>query len=413
MATRFQLISLGVSALFCFTGETLIADTFVLKSGGQIEGSRLPAKETGAKPTSFRVKTGLGVIELAESQVERVIAESPAEKQYRAFLLKMPETLDGNWKMSEWCRTNDLPEKRELHLHAVIALDPDHEAARRALGFSKVDGDWRKPDEYMRSKGYVRHKGAWKLPQEILIATQAEEIDSRQKEWRKKLRMWRGWFGEKRGNEGLANIRAIDDPLAALALAEMLLHEKDSEVKLLYIDVLSRLPSATAVGALIQASIYDNDDTIRDACLTKLAENGAPQAVAAYTKVLKSVVGRKTVDAAEQGQVNRAGEGLGRMRDPHSVKTLIDALVVNYKMVVSSGSGNIGAEFGGGSGGGGGLSAGGNKPVVVTQRTVNQSVLSALRLITEQNFGDDVEAWKRWYAQDRTPPDVDLRRGGF
>jgi hypothetical protein len=321
----------------------------------------------------------------------------------------MPDDLEGHWKMAEWCREKKLDEHRIEHLEKVIALDPDHEAARRALGYSKVDGGWRRVDEFMLARGYVRHRGAWRLPQEILIETQAAETELAQKEWRRRLKMWRGWIGAKRGNEAVANIQAIDDPLAAIALAELLLSEKNRDIKLLYIEVLGRLPSLTAVGALIQASLDDADESIRDACLTKLSERGAPQAVAAYSKVLKGIGGKEAIDVARRTQIDRAGEGLGRMKDPHSVKTLIDALVTKYKMLVTPGSGNLGVSFGGS--GGGGLSAG-NKPQYISREEGNKTVLDALSVITGQNFGFDRERWKAWYAEDRTPDDVDLRRGG-
>lgn len=405
----------GATLIFLCGLQTAAGDTVVLKNGGRIEGEIDKATgEAGGEAAgegeadAYRVKTSLGLVALPRRQVDRVVEESPAEKQYRELVAAMSDDAEGHWKMAEWCRTNDLADLRSGHLEKVIAFDPEHEAARRALGYSQVDGAWRKVDEVMLSKGYVRHRGAWRLPQEIVLETRAAEIDRQQKEWRKRLKMWRGWIGAKRGNEALANFRSVDDPLASLALAEMLLSEKNRDVKLLYIDVLSRLPSPTAVGALIQASLDDDDDTVRDACLTKLAERGTQQAVSAYSLVLKGV-GSRTVDIAENTQINRAGEGLARMKDPHSVKTLIDALVTKYKVLVQPGSGNVGVAFGNG---GGGLSAG-NKPHYETQEVGNKTVLDALVVITEQNFGYDRDRWRAWYAENRTPDGVDLRRGGF
>jgi hypothetical protein len=55
----------------------------------------------------------------------------------------------------------------------VLAADPDHPAARRALGFEKVDGRWLTGDDLFLAKGFVRVHGRWVLAEEAPPAERA------------------------------------------------------------------------------------------------------------------------------------------------------------------------------------------------------------------------------------------------
>lgn len=48
----------------------------------------------------------------------------------------------------------------------VIAVAPDHPAARRALGFERVGGRWLAGDDLRRAKGFVQVGGRWVLAEE-------------------------------------------------------------------------------------------------------------------------------------------------------------------------------------------------------------------------------------------------------
>ncbi|MBI1850025.1 MAG: CAP domain-containing protein [Planctomycetes bacterium] len=46
------------------------------------------------------------------------------------------------FSLAQWCRTHKLDDESKAELQKVIEIDPEHEAARRQLGFTKVDGAW-------------------------------------------------------------------------------------------------------------------------------------------------------------------------------------------------------------------------------------------------------------------------------
>src|SRR5262245_43750152 len=135
------------------------AEVFVLKSGGQIEGQSLNPQRERGQPYQVRTSDGVQLV-LAENLVQRVVVKSDLVKQYEAALQRLQNTADSQWQMAEWCREVGLIEQRRRHLQAVIALDPNHEEARKALGFAKIGGKWLTQDQYMESQGYFRYKGA-------------------------------------------------------------------------------------------------------------------------------------------------------------------------------------------------------------------------------------------------------------
>lgn len=49
----------------------------------------------------------------------------------------------------------------------VIDAEPDHAAARRALGYERVGGRWLTGDDLLRAKGLVLSGGRWVLAQEV------------------------------------------------------------------------------------------------------------------------------------------------------------------------------------------------------------------------------------------------------
>lgn len=389
--------------LSVISGDPLRAEVFLLTTGGQVEGQLQNADQRPRE--NYQIKTLLGVtITLDKSQVQRVVPQSDAERQYQELLPRVPNTAAGQWEMAEWCHGKGLTRQREYHLEQVIALDPDHSGARYGLGYGKVNGRWLRTDEYMRSQGYVWVLGGWRLQQEVAVETRERELESAQKDWKVKLKRWRGGLARRRTTDTIADIKAIRDPLAAAAFADLLEEEQQRALKLLYIDVLGQLRTTTATLALIKCGLNDVDESVRDRCLDQLANYGTHDAVSAFLRAL---------DSDDNGLINRAAVGLARMNDPDAISPLIDALTSKHKMVLSAGGGGgglgpIGVGFG--SNGPGGLSVGG-RPRIIEQEVRNHGALDALiALSSGENYLFDKEAWKRWYVDSHTPHDVNLRR---
>jgi hypothetical protein len=396
-----RLLSLALLGLALFAPARARGEVFLLSNGGRVEGTLLNRDESPRK--TYVVQTPLGgQLTLTKSQVTRQIDLKEVDKQYEEQARKSPDSIEGHLAMAEWCRVNSLLDKRKFHLEKIVEREPEHAAARAALGFTKIDGRWLSSDEHMKSQGFVRYQGRWRLRQDVEAEIAADKLKKDAAAWKSKIRVLRVRY-EKKGDGGaLAEMRGIDDPVASFALADLLGTEELREFRLLYIDVLGRLPSPKGIAALIRFSLHDDDETIRDACLDALAKNGTQQAVKAFIA---------TLDDKDNVLINRAGAGLGRLAQDDAVPALIDALVTQHKQVIGGGGGGglgtLTPSFN--SGGGGGLSAGG-KPQVKIYEIPNESVLGALRAITKEDFRFDKVAWRAWWADSRTPKNVNLRR---
>ncbi len=396
MAATLELVCAGVPAG---------AEEFFLKHGGYIEGEWLNRNEKPARVYEIQPLMG-GRLTLSIEQVDRVVAKSPTLEEYERLLPKVPDTVAGQWKMAEYCRKNGLKTERETHLRAILELDADHAAARRVLGYSKIDGKWMQVDQWRKSHGYVRYKGAWRLPQEVELEARKERREVEQSQWRARIRRWRSSVVRQRkdSEDALQQLQAIDSAMAVPALAEILTDRKEpTQLKSVCLRVLGRFPTTTSVESMIRCAISDPDRELRERCIDELKRHDTDYAVAFLTKMLSD---------KDNGLVNRAGWVLGRLENPKAIPALIDALTTKHRFrIQGSGGGNYQAGFS--PAGGGGFSTGGGAKLV-EREIQNKSVLAALTSLVPDgvNYAYSEPSWKRWYAQRAAAANVDLRRDG-
>ncbi|HRX78292.1 MAG TPA: hypothetical protein P5307_04480, partial [Pirellulaceae bacterium] len=338
------------TAISCFSGLVLAvcasasADVFLLTNGGQIEGVLLNPEESPRASYVVQSHEG-GRLVLEADDVDRLVLKTDAETRYEEVLPLVEDSEAGHWDMAQKCELAGLKEQQEFHLEQVLRHNPDHEDARRALGYNRVDGRWQRPDEYMAEQGFVRHRGAWRLPQEIAIERRERENDEITVSWRKNVKLWREWIvkGRERASEGLANMQAIRDPRAVPALAAQLRQANEpSPLKQLYIEVLSHFPEhGTGIGALTYIALHDADGRVREKALDVLERSGSKIATLAFLK---------TLGDSENKMVQRAGVALGYMKMPEiTTLPLIDALITEHKYTVGGGA-QISPSFGSGGG---------------------------------------------------------------
>jgi hypothetical protein len=395
MIATAGMVAVGVAA------PLVIADVVFLNHGGRVEGVLLNPDESPRR--SYLVQTREGMkLSLAPSQVERVVVKTESERKYEAFAARLPDTVAAHLDAAEKCSLAGLPEQRAFHLEQVLRLDPDHTATRHALGYSRIDGKWIRQEEAMESKGYVRAGGAWKLPQELAMESAVAEVEQREVQWRKDLRMWRDWLGGRDPQKFATaeqSIRAIRDPLAVPVLIDMLTKDKEPPVlRQLYVDVIGEIGGPLALALYVRLAVEDRDPVIRDRCVDRLAREQSKVAVRQFIKYLKH---------DENLIVQRAAVALERMKDPEATPALIEALITTHKFL--EGSGAMSPTFTGD--GGAGLSMGGG-PKVVKRKLKNDPVLRALTVLNPGvNLGFNQAGWKDWYRMQYKPPAiVSLRR---
>jgi hypothetical protein len=376
------------------------ADLLYLVNGGHIEGRLLNPDESPR--ASYVVQTEFGGrLTLDSDQVKHVVVKSEAERRYEAFLPSVADTPEGHLDAAQRCERAGLKEQKHYHLEQVLRHDPEHEGARHALGYSRIDGRWARQDEVMERQGYVRSRGAWRLPQEIALEQMAEAAEQKKIQWRKNIKLWSGWItrGRGRGAEGRANLLGIRDRDAAPALAELVTDQSEpAALRAIYLEVLAEIGGPAAEAALTVVAAQDGDEKIRDRCLDYLAKWQSRYAVSAFVKLLEH---------DENLAVRRAAVGLARLRDPAATMPLIEAIFTEHKRVIGGGAG-LSPSFN--SQGGGGLSVGGG-PKVIKQTVKNEDVLAALRTLHPNvNIQYDEDRWRQWFVQQNLPGRVSLRR---
>ena len=383
-------------------------DILYLHNGGKIEGELRNPDESPREKYVMRLEEGADVVFKVEL-VKKFVPLSASQKRYKKFLPKMPDTAAGNWKMADWCKANGLRKERRFHAEETIRHDPEHLKARRLLGYVKLEGKWTTREEYNRKRGFVRHEGVWRMPQEVALLKRRRETELAIKGWYKKVKLWRSWLGNpKRNAESLQNFAEIEDKLAVNAIAMSLHRELNYDVQAIYIDVLGRLDTLAGAESLIAMVLSDCDEEIRLRCLDRLENSvGRDLAIDAFIKALGS---------SSNATIYRAGIGLTRLPAERAIRPLINALVSEHKVQIESGSpGGISTSFGGpvNGGGSGGINFGaGGGPKFERRLVENESVLDALVKNAEgANFQYDQDAWLDWFIARRTPMVVDLRRG--
>src|SRR5262245_8920674 len=309
--------------------------------------------------------------------------------------------------MAEWCKEAGLIQQRKRHLQAVIAIDPNHVEARKALGYQRYGSRWLTQEEFMANNGYVRYKGSWRLRQEIEIESRESQQDIASKQLRRDIRRW---FDQLGGTGRLAeaadrNLGSVNDPAAAPALAEIVGDAKQTRtLRLRALDMLTRLPPGLASLTLVRLALNDSDAGIQDACLEELKRAGTHTVLPIFLGELKN---------KDNKRVNRAAECLQSLGDKNATLPLINALVTKHQFKIQLGGppGSTSSGFRSGRGPGSGGNAMGHTTQIIDRKPENSAVLAALSsLHPGTNYQYDIEAWRRWYIQTQTTSNINLRR---
>lgn len=401
----FQFCSLAlVAGWFSLLPAPTQAEILVLTNGGRIEGEIL---NTDEKPrTKYVVKIAAGSqVTVQTSQVKEIRLPKPAEVEYEKIRHKYPDTIAGQWDLAEWCREQGLRQERKTHLERVIELEPDHREARGALGFNRVDGQWKTPQQANQDRGLHFYNGRWRTAQEIELLERTRKDDTAERSWFSKLKTWNDNMNGPRLDRAQAaadEISKITDPYAVPAIMHYLHKETLDVRRKMYLDVLSQINSASAIMALCHVSLEDINEDVRLTALDWLLRQPRQEVVEFYIGYLKN---------SDNAVINRAAHALGRLKNPMAIRPLMDSLITTHKFKVDTGSQNqYSAGFGTGPGGGGsGFSTGGGIKII-EQPFQNKEVLDALVALTGMNYEWDVTAWKVWLSTQKKPATLNARR---
>lgn len=409
----------GRKAKRCILAATLLvtattvgvrADVFYLKSGGRIEGDLVD--ETGE---TIRVMVTNGAVVLSRNDVAREEASPTTLQRYEAEKAKHPDTAEGEYDLGVWCDQNGLAAEARTHYRAAIAKAPELTAAYRALGYVPVGDAWL--DGSSPAQGCKTTGG----PAEGEPPLLGEIIN----EWSRRVHAIRytrldppsdrpGGPDERKFAEGRNEVLAIKDPLAIPALVRVL-SEGTYRCRRLLVEALGRFPQDEATLNLLAIALLDPDPSIRSAAAAELPPRKDPRVEEPLRRVLKG---------GDEDLRCRAAAALGAMKARSAVGDLVVQLTAagatptaEKREAFFAGLAAVfnkptTAEFGG--------RTYRHAPVIAvcipdaapstgrTRRaggpdtTDRAEAQQALKAITGQDFGFDVEAWKRWDMQHAT-----------
>jgi hypothetical protein len=403
-------------------GSGAPADVIRLTHGGEIRGT-LRAGHTRDPQVTIETLSG-GVVVLDRKEVQFTSVRRLEFEQYELKARETPNTAAAHWELAEWCRENNLRTQRDEQLEQVVLLEPDNAVAHKALGHVQERGAWMTREEQMASRGYILHKGKYVTPQELELIAKSDAERTAEREWYQKMVVWVRWLGgnnDRQRQQGVAALKAINDPAAVWGLTSHMADHRQPDVRRFFVEILAGIPGDRSVAPLVQRSLYDVDAAIRLAALNSLRPEQYSAAAAEIVPALRN---------SENEIVNRAGDALGTLNDVRTVPALIDALVTQHSCqiqvptqnavtVVQGPNGyqfsdpNLVSQY---------LPLGvdialrtGQLPwgvqVIppngsnVTWRTYqinaqieNPEVLASLQKLTGQNFGYDERTWKLWWA---------------
>jgi HEAT repeats len=203
----------------------------------------------------------------------------------------------------------------------------------------------------------------------------------------------------------LRDLRAIHDPDALPALMKTLRTSDLADTRLLYVRILSDIRGATAVVGLVEEALFDSSGAVRDAA-QEISKNQRAEDVRPYygqalrypnrevvcraASVLGSIGGREYVPYLIDSLYSKTVDVELRPSCCMSRVTYLSApatgLPYNTDNLVTHGDRIISSHRGDHL-----------VPTLVVRRAENPQVKDALEAITQQSFGYNANAWRRWW----------------
>ncbi len=397
------------------------ADIVYLKTGGVIRGSIKTADDAKEETSVTMTLLSGAEVELAVDHISSRQLRPLNFEEYEVRAESLPDSLKAHWELAEWCREQKLDEQREIHLEIVLAIDPEHRQAHYGLRHTFYRDQWMTREEYDQTRiddGFIKYNGKW-VPADKLDSVKSDDAASKaEREWYAKIRVWLNWATgnhQERAADGLNNLRGISDPDAVSALVQFLGKSPRADVRRQFIEIVGKIEGPGPIVPLATLSVREDVRELRELALTMIGEVHYDQA---RLLVIDELRDRNNV------VVRRAGTVLAKIGDETSVPALIRALVTthSYKVRVPVQGYSFGVDGSVPSGSGLppeieiGLRTGvydsvqvvpllgaarATKLIPVAVNRENAEVLTALRQITENNFGFDENAWQRWWNVDR------------
>ena len=183
------------------------------------------------------------------SEVVSTARDSRTLQEYLKLRVTTPKTIDGQWKLAQWCGKHGLKEQYRAHLTAIVDRQPNHTFARAALGQKLVNGVWLTREE----------QAAQTTAREAAVASR--------KKWEPKLRQLVAQAGAKdikRSAAALDELTAIRDVGAIPTLERIVSPEADARLGTAVVEAVAEMPADLATMSLARHSVYHHSGEVRE-----------------------------------------------------------------------------------------------------------------------------------------------------
>jgi len=233
---------------------------------------------------------------------------------------------DAHYRLALWCKENGLAAEALRHQRAVVTLDPDHRAARRALGYEQVHGRWVKGQEAMVAKGFREYDGVWVTPEEYALLAKDEIAAKKEREARRTAdeALKHAWNADPAVRaRSMGAIEELDAAyrLRPLAIAARITY---ADVRLRAVAGLGALNDREALPPLYKRAIFDQDESVRKAAVDAIRATEAEGKIGPFVHAMNSPFDQVRVAAVQ---------ALGWMGD----EAAVGPLVRRYQVVGGSG----------------------------------------------------------------------------
>jgi hypothetical protein len=138
------------------------ADDVLLRGGGKISGRILARSET-----SVQVDVGPGIITVPMSSVLSIEERRTPLDEFEERAAALRDNDAAGWfQLANWAAARGLNTQARRTYEKVLAIDPEHVNANRALGRVLTDGRWVSEEESYQLRGLVQFEGEWITPAE-------------------------------------------------------------------------------------------------------------------------------------------------------------------------------------------------------------------------------------------------------
>ena len=398
--------------LFFYADASSARDTVYLKSGRILRGSVSEGKaKKGGAYILLTTETGT-VYKLDKGDiVKSVLKRDPSETTYKAKLRHIRDIATEHVELAKWCAKQDrgktrFKEQIRWHYENVVRLDPDHSNARNELGYMKLaDGTWVAQAEFKSRQGYRKDRRDW-------VAELSMEVNAGSEEWDAilgaKKKEFNSWIREvKRGNvqPGVLN-RLCDASTIELVYESAQKAQFNSQLCKIHLDAIATVGNESAIKKLAHFAIQAPNQDIREHAISLLASDQVNHASAIIflSQGLRATNRWYVLNAAFAISEVAASDDFSR---EVAIVPLIESLQTEHEERINGAlaPGRMRTSFG--SGGTSFQTGGGPQTEMKVYR--NQPSLDALRRLFEADLEFDQRAWRNWYIENYTLPDISVR----